>query len=57
MTTQTDEIIEDLAEGIAWLDSDSMWELCKHLNKKYPLAANLLKADLVHSELDSNIVE
>jgi hypothetical protein len=56
MTTQTKtdtfDAIEDLAEGIAWLDSDSLWELTKYLNKHHPMAANLLKADLEFSQSD-----
>lgn len=42
--------IADLAEQIAWLDSDGLWELAKHLNEHYKVPANILRADLDFAE-------
>ena len=38
--------IAGLAEQIAWLDADGVWDLAKLLIEDYKIPANLLKADL-----------
>ena len=44
--------IERLAEEIAWLDTDQLWNLATYLVDHYKVPANMLKADLEFAEQD-----
>ena len=44
--------IEKLAEEIAWLDTDQLWNLATYLVDHYKVPANLLRADLEFAEKD-----
>ena len=40
------EQIAHLAEQIAWLSADELWDLSKELIQNYPVPANILRSDL-----------
>lgn len=44
--------ISQIAEVVADLNADQLWELALELNKNYAVPANLLKADLEFVEWD-----
>ena len=44
--------IEKLAEDIALLDSDQLWQLATYLVDNFKVPANLLRADLDFAEQD-----
>lgn len=45
--------IDNLAEEIAWLDTDQIWQLAQCLVENYKVPANLLRADLETAEKGS----
>lgn len=44
--------VAELAEEINDLTSDQMWELAKYMIDRYPVQANLMRADLEFAEQD-----
>jgi len=48
------DLVEELAEKIAWLDTDAIWQLAQCLVNNYKVPANLLRADLETAENGDN---
>jgi hypothetical protein len=51
-----DVIVAELAEEIAWMDTDTLWELAKYLNTHYSVVANILRADLEFAEQEKDTI-